>query len=137
MTNPFFAVLASPPAEASPVAHVGESDAPEQLAGSELPVRVSGVYLEVSDVAPSAGLPVRGLLGEPAAAELAPGAVSRLPSAWASRTGKWPLACGASIEVFSARPGQASAKVLECDSRRGQACAICPDATRLRSGVSA
>lgn len=129
----FSAVPTLPAVEALPVARVGESETSELQAGPELSPRVSGVNLELSDVATPARLPVFGLLGEQSTAQRASDSVSRLPSAWTSKTGKWPLACGASIEVFSTRPGQASAKVLECDSRRGPACAVCPDSAAIRS----
>lgn len=130
----FSAVPTLPAVEALPVARVGESETSELQAGPELSPRVSGVNLELSDVATPARLPVLGLLGECATVGHACSSVQRLPAAWVARAGRWSLACGAVVQVSASRAGQASAKILGCSGKHRQPCAVCPDSAAIRSG---
>lgn len=130
----FSAVPTLPAVEALPVARVGESETSELQAGPELSPRVSGVNLELSDVATPARLPVLGLLGECATVGHACSSVQRLPASWVARSGRWPLACGAVVQVSASRAGQASAKILGCSGKHRLACAVCPDSAAIRSG---
>lgn len=131
MNNPLF-VPSLPPAEALSVAHVGESDSSERLAGE-----VVNVDKQVSTRTAPARLPVFGLLGECATSGKACPCVYRLPAAWVARSGEWSLACGARVQVSTTHSGQASAEILGCSGRSRQACAICPYAQSLRFGVIA
>lgn len=79
-------------------------------------------------------LPVLGLLGECATVGHACSCVQRLPAAWVARAGRWPLACGAVVQVSASRAGQASAKILGCSGKHRQACAVCPDSAAIRVG---